>query len=261
MADPFTPIPNHIIDNMNKMKGSVFQIVCAVVRKTAGYSNGNGGRKEWDVISLSQFCKMTGLSRPAVNVALQDAIKDGWIERKTKGQSFEYQVVKKVNQLEELTSKEIEPVGEPTSKESLPELVKKVNTQKKGNKKKNTSANADTPDEDEGKEATEHQKTFEAICHCVGWDYKVIDASQKGQVAQTLGILTKGGYGLAELRKFYKWWFNEHWLGKEKKQHPTLKQLRAEIGKVKVNGQTPEVMKPEPNGNGYESPRKGMKVL
>jgi hypothetical protein len=256
MVDPFTPIPNHIIDNMHQMKGSVFQIICAVARKTAGYSNGNGGRKEWDMISFSQFHQITGLSRPAINEAIHDAVLSGWIERREKGQSFEYKVVKKVNQLEELTSKESLPVEEPASKESLPELVKKVNTQKKRNKKKDIYADAVEPVEDEGKAPTEQQQLFEAICHCVGWDYKTLDESHKGQVAQTLGILKKAGYTIDDLRAFYKWWWHSYWKGKDKKQHPTIKDLRAEIGKVKANGSTPEMMK---NGNGGN--RYGMQEL
>jgi hypothetical protein len=151
MPEPFTPIPNHIIDAMSQMKGSVLQVVLAVARKTVGYSNGNGGRKEWDMISLSQFSEMTGLSRPAINVALHEAVTNGWIERRERGQSFEYGLVKKVNQLEKLTSKESLPVEPETSKESLPELGKKVNTQKKGNKELMKDDLAPTPSDRDGR--------------------------------------------------------------------------------------------------------------
>lgn len=89
-----TPTPNHILDNMHRMKPSVFAVVMAVVRKTCGYDDGTGTntRVEWDEISTSQFIKLTGLSNRAVIDAIQKAITDGWIERKGKGNSFRYRL-------------------------------------------------------------------------------------------------------------------------------------------------------------------------
>ena len=81
---------------------------------------------------------------------------------------------------------------------------------------------------------TEHQQFFEAVCKAVGWDYKTLTADQQGQVAQTVGVLAAAGYGIAELRRFWKEVWVTDWRWRKYKQYPTLPQLRSEIGKIKV---------------------------
>lgn len=87
-------------------------------------------------------------------------------------------------------------------------------------------------------EPTDHQRFFGAVCECVGWDYQTLTKNQKGRVAQTLGVLKRADYTIDDLRTFYRWWFNDHWIGKKKGDHPTLNQLRAEIGKMKAKGES-----------------------
>lgn len=100
---------------------------------------------------------------------------------------------------------------------------------------------------------TEHQEMFEAICITVGMDYKVIGEKEKGQVAQTLGILKNAGYTIEDLREFYRHWKYHDWRGL-KGQEPTLSQLRAEIGKVKNLDKS--VMNGNGNGNGVSVSRR-----
>lgn len=89
-----TPTPNHILDNMHRMKPSVLAVCMAVVRQTCGYDagNGDGSRREWDEISTSRFQQLTGLSNRTVIDAVKEAIEKGWIERKQDGNSFRYRV-------------------------------------------------------------------------------------------------------------------------------------------------------------------------
>ena len=75
MANPqkeqgFTPIAHTILEQIGRTRllGSEFQVVLCVLRKTYGY-----GKKE-DVISLTQFEKFTGLSRPTVVKTLKNLI-------------------------------------------------------------------------------------------------------------------------------------------------------------------------------------------
>ena len=77
------------------------------------------------------------------------------------------------------------------------------------------------------------QEYFGAVCVCVGWDYKTITKEQRGQVAQTVGVLQDAGYTLADLRTFWRYWHEEDWRG-QKGQLPTLSQLRSEIGKIRA---------------------------
>jgi len=109
-------------------------------------------------------------------------------------------------------------------------------TRIKDNRKKDKNISSPTP-ADEGKEPTEQQKWFNAVCVLVGLDYKVITKEQTGQVAQTVGKLRKADYSLDDLRAFWHYWKHDDWRGKQG-QWPTLKQLLAEIGKVKMAGVT-----------------------
>ncbi len=80
--------------------------------------------------------------------------------------------------------------------------------------------------------STPQQEFFGAVCTCVGWDHKTITGKQKGQVAQTVGVLQDAGYTIDDMRKFWKWWHEEDWRG-QKNQLPTLEQIRSEIGKIR----------------------------
>lgn len=116
-AEPYTPIPNWLIAAMPEMPASVFQVAVVIARQTVGYSDGNGGRKEWDCISLSQFEKVSGLSRRGVMYAIEAGLGK-WFQRREKGQYFEYQLVQPVHQCKDCTSA--------TSATSAPELVQPV---------------------------------------------------------------------------------------------------------------------------------------
>ena len=92
---------------------------------------------------------------------------------------------------------------------------------------------------------SEHKEMFGALCTLVGWDWQVLTGEQSGQVAQALGKLRKADYTIEDLRKFYSHWRNNDWRGKQG-SYPTLSQVRAEIGKIKLNN----------NGNGASVSRR-----
>ena len=73
---------------------------------------------------------------------------------------------------------------------------------------------------------------FGAVCECVGYDYRTLTDKDKKQVAQTVGILAKAEYTVADVRRFMTdVWFND-WRWQKSQQLPTLTQLRTEIGKL-----------------------------
>ena len=83
------------------------------------------------------------------------------------------------------------------------------------------------------REPTEHQRYFAKVCEIVGWDFQTITDGQKGQVAQTVGVLQKAAYTYEELNRFKpEVWVND-WRWAKKNQYPTLSDLRAEIGKLR----------------------------
>lgn len=80
MANPqkengFTPIANEIIERLvnTDLLGSEFRILLFIIRKTYGY------QKKKDRISLSQFEKWTGLSRPTVVKTLKNLMSRNMI--------------------------------------------------------------------------------------------------------------------------------------------------------------------------------------
>lgn len=127
-----TQIPNDYLDMfMAHLTGAEWKCLCYIARRTFGF------QKRADQIAFSQFEKGiktkdgkvldygTGLSRPKISESLQRLIEIGLLESKDKGNSKEYLLVKKINQLEVV--KKINQTG----KETLPKVVKKVNIQKK----------------------------------------------------------------------------------------------------------------------------------
>lgn len=75
MANPqkengFTPIANEIVESLVKagLLGSELSLVLFIIRKTYGWN------KKHDVISLTQFEKGTGLSRPTVVKTLKNVL-------------------------------------------------------------------------------------------------------------------------------------------------------------------------------------------
>jgi hypothetical protein len=80
-----------------------------------------------------------------------------------------------------------------------------------------------------------HQSFFDAVCWVVGWDAERLTKEQKGQVAQTLGVLAKAGYQVEEVRRFWREVWHKDWRWVRNRARPTLSQLRAEIGRLHVD--------------------------
>jgi hypothetical protein len=121
----FTQLPNWLVEAMPQMPASTFQVAVVIARQTIGYSDGNGGRREWDRISLSQFMDATGLSRQGVLNAI-DAGCGKWFQRREVGQYFEYQLVNSVYQSTQCTSQLSVPVPVNSVDQLEPKLVNSV---------------------------------------------------------------------------------------------------------------------------------------
>lgn len=123
----YTQIPNVFLDKqMPKIKSlAELKVVLAVMRQTFGW------QKKADRLSLTQLIKLTGLSRPSTNEGVKQALAHGILDREEVGDSFRYWlVVKKLNHLEDLGSKD-----------TLPEVVKKLNPQKKVKERRDRTTN------------------------------------------------------------------------------------------------------------------------
>lgn len=151
MADPasipapnYTQIPNAIFELMADKDAHLteaeLRVILAIARKTFGW------HKKRDKISLSQLETLTAMSRPSIVAGLEAAIDRGIVRRtpdkNDKRGGFFYELA--VDEPNDQTSKKSELVKEVnqsniftrTSKESLPELVKNFNPQKKEKEKK-----------------------------------------------------------------------------------------------------------------------------
>lgn len=136
-------IPNVILDLvLPRISEAEARCLLYICRRTFGF------HKDEDNISFSQFENGiktsqgrrldfgTGLSRPSVNVALQNLVRVGviFVQQRSKGNRYKLnlnmdveKVVNELNQLRELTR---------SGKSSSPKLVKRVNTQNLEKKEK-----------------------------------------------------------------------------------------------------------------------------
>ncbi len=111
----FTKIPNTLLSMIPLMADAELKVVLALARKTYGW------HKESDAISLSQFQKMTGLSRQSVITGLRFAIERGILQEVRTGKRGikAYRLMIIVGQSEE-TGEIFRPVIEPTGLNSRP---------------------------------------------------------------------------------------------------------------------------------------------
>src|SRR5690625_1493386 len=126
-APNYTQVPNVILDNIGLFKDAELRVVMAICRKTIGF------HKTHDVISLSQFQVMTGLSRQGVINALDGQMMSRIIDRVARGNSFSYRikVVKTVDQSEVVNTVDQSTTLTRNSQRGRPEVVNVVDTQKK----------------------------------------------------------------------------------------------------------------------------------
>lgn len=99
------------------------------------------------------------------------------------------------------------------------------------------SAAAPLPLATEPTQPTEQQRKFQLLCNIVGWDHKLLTKEQQGQVAQTLGILCKAGYTEEHLKQFHDQVWAKDWRWQQHHSYPSLAQVRAEMGKLKLQQQ------------------------
>lgn len=108
----YTQIPNLFFDAMPDMKEGELRILLAVARQTFGY------HRESDYLSITQFCKMTGLSRQGVANGIKAAVKRGWLSEIGTGKRgmrlWKLALVNEVDESTETTSQlsSIVPVNE-----------------------------------------------------------------------------------------------------------------------------------------------------
>jgi phage replication O-like protein O len=138
-AEPYTRLPNALIAAMPFMGDAELRVCLAIARQTLGY------QRQYDRLSFSQFETLTGLSRPSIARAIEDAIEHGYIERIADKNSYSYgltvklvdrsasETVKQVYQSTDETVKlvdqfdaDIPEPPTPIGKATLPETVKEV---------------------------------------------------------------------------------------------------------------------------------------
>lgn len=270
----YTQIPNSFLDEQMRRRDmgiGELKVCLAIARQTFGW------HKEGDRLSLSQLEELTGLSRQGVINGINAAIKNGLIVRTQKGQGYIYSLnVAATSQVSRPVDNSTSQVSRPELVKEVdqfePKLVKLLDTQKKDTKKRKEkellaaqalplqqpeeqqqqptatepvteketptpSAVAPLPLATEPAPPTEQQRKFQLLCNIVGWDYKLLTQQQQGQVAQTLGILCKAGYTEEHLAKFHDQIWSKDWRWQQHHSYPSLAQVRAEMGKLKLQQQ------------------------
>ncbi|HGX6692391.1 replication protein [Acinetobacter baumannii] len=82
IAPNYTQVPNVVVDELaSQLSDSAFKLYVVLIRKTKGWDQSR------DAISISQFEKITGKSRPTVVKAIEELVKLRLI-RKTRCTKF-----------------------------------------------------------------------------------------------------------------------------------------------------------------------------
>lgn len=116
----YTSFPNAAIDHiMPNCKPNTWKLLCAIIRKTIGW------HKRRDIISFSQLQDITGMiSRETLLVALDDAVKEGYIIKIPYENTFKYEINK---QYEILDTQYENRTGDGTENEHTKESIKDIN--------------------------------------------------------------------------------------------------------------------------------------
>lgn len=80
----WTQTPNFIYDLMPEMKEAEIKVVMAVARQTIGW------QRERVPLRMTDFEKLTGLTRPTVNTGIKAAMQRGILTREADGETFSY---------------------------------------------------------------------------------------------------------------------------------------------------------------------------
>jgi len=238
---PYTPIPNWLIEAMPEMSDATFRIACHIARQTVGYDggNGDGSRREWDTISLSAFMAATGMSRQGVLNGIENGLNK-WFKRRADGASFSYRLVNEVDQQPAKVVNEVDQSTTLTSQRSRPEVVNEVDQQpakvvndvdqqvvndvdhiKKIYKERTTTKKGEKnipsaqPKDTRTAQApilnspichtaprTPQQEMYAALCDIMALDYHIITDNRRVQIAQTVRVLWDGGYRVTDLERF-----------------------------------------------------------
>ena len=138
-AEPtFTQFSNAALDEVLPIVSpSLWKIVSVITRQTRGY------HKVWDNLSLTQLTEKSGLSRPTVIKAVKEGTELGIILVDETGSTNAYALTPdyETTGKESLLVKNLDQTG----KETLPEVVKNLDTQKKERKKRNYAPGAYDP--------------------------------------------------------------------------------------------------------------------
>ena len=105
MSEPYTMLPNWLIDAMPGLSEAALKVCLVVARKTIGW------HKESDKISLSQFKSATHLHRETITIGIAEAEQRGLIAvTRTPGKCNEYRLSGGPIRFDAPASRNIRPV-------------------------------------------------------------------------------------------------------------------------------------------------------
>lgn len=214
--EPYTRVPNALLDNMHELGNAELRVLLAVIRKTAGF------QKPCDVISVSQVADMTGLTRRNAHEALQALVTAGYLGREQASKQMYCYTVKPYPvgiRLDHTPTGNVPPrdtAPYPVGIQSEAKPYPLGDTQKKDSKEK----------KERGERATRTPPTPNeirtALADVCQVDMSVGTREQLLQVNQTAGALWRAGEKsgktaaeVADAIRYVAGWFRKHdWRGK-----------------------------------------------
>lgn len=207
-------------------------VLAALMLSQAFYWTGKSKTKtDWFWKTQEEWQEETGMTRWEQETARKTLRKTDFWEEQKKGIPaklyYRVDLAKLMLALTRMWESHIQGCGDTTYKEVV---IPHTNTE---TTTETTTETIIVPEPSVSGPLSEHQQMFQALCDICGWDYKVLGKAEKGQIAQTLGVLKKAGYSLGDLEQFVpRVWVND-WRYQRNRSHPTPTQVRTEIGKLR----------------------------
>jgi phage replication O-like protein O len=259
----YTEFHNYLLDHvMPVVSSTAWKVLCFIIRKTVGWN------KEVDCLSLSQIMNGTGIkgrstAMTAINaLAEADLIIVARLHDRVSSNKYQLNLGYTVEVVADdytTASPKIEPprqskqadnnrtspkIGLPkplASPKIEPEVVLKLDSQKKDSKQITTKEKDSTPkgevspqkSSSKKKPTSSKQKAnqamFSALVELTGRSLDVITDKDRGKFNKAGLKMRQNGYTPTDITNFGTWWYLKDWRG-QKGQAPTLEQIRENWG-------------------------------
>lgn len=199
----YTQVPNSLFDSIPDMTEAELKCTMIIVRKIIGWHKDGP-----EPVSYTQLQKATGLSRQGVTDGIKAAVKRGYVKIDGKGtRGTNLYTLSFIDQSTQMTS---------TSQDDRPELVKTVDTQKKGKettKEKDYTSRAENPKPQRKRSAKqlELDAMKNALADAFGMPHATVTGKKWDEFGKAGRELLDAGATPADMKPLHNWCSCQGW--------------------------------------------------